>query len=211
MNTLCRSSSIWRRHTTQRGNMEFLKHLSDMGLRGRLPIFISQFLTDRHFKVGSTLSDSHEQEMGVPQGSILSPTLFSIKINSLARVLNQGVEGSLYVDDLLICYRAKNMNNIERQLQLNLNKIEKWASENGFKFSIAKTVGMHFCKKTKLHPDPELKIYGKPIKIVKETKFLGLIFDSKRSFIPHMAAYSMAQRVTATLKSWTQSTIRVSG
>ena len=53
-----------------------LKDLSDMGLRGRLPIFISQFLTDRHFKVkvGSTLSDSHEQEMGVPQGSILSPT-----------------------------------------------------------------------------------------------------------------------------------------
>ena len=161
-----------------------------MGLKGRLPIFISQFLTDRHFKVkvGSTLSDSHEQEMGVPQGSILSPTLFSIKINSLAGVLNQGVEGSLYVDDLLICYRAKNMNNIERQLQLNLNKIEKWATENGFKFSSAKTVGMHFCKKTKLHPDPELKIYGKPIKIVKETKFLGLIFDSKLSFIPHINA-----------------------
>ena len=119
-----------------------------MGLKGCLPIFISQFLTDRHFKVkvGSTLSDSHEQEMGVPQGSILSPTLFSIKINSLAGVLNQGVEGSLYVDDLLICYRAKNMNNIERQR--TLNKIEKWATENGFKFSSAKSVGMHFCKKT---------------------------------------------------------------
>jgi hypothetical protein len=39
----------------------------------------------------------------------------SIKINSLAKVLNDNIEGSLYVDDFLICYRGKNMNNIERQ------------------------------------------------------------------------------------------------
>jgi hypothetical protein len=72
--------------------------------------------------------------MGVPQGSILSVTLFSIKINSLAKVLNDNIEGSLYVDDFLICYWGKHMNTIERQLQLCLNKIEKWAMENGFKF-----------------------------------------------------------------------------
>ena len=165
-----------------------LKDLSDMGLRGRLPIFISQFLSDRNFKVrvGSTLSDPFEQEMGVPQGSILSPTLFSIKINSLAKTLTFGTQGSLYVDDFLICYRAKNMDNIERQLQLCLNKIEKWAAGNGFSFSTSKTVGMHFCNKRKLHLDPDLTFYGQPIKIVKETKFLGLIFDNKLSFIPHI-------------------------
>jgi hypothetical protein len=60
-----------------------------------------------------------------PQGSILSVTLFSIKINSLAKIVSDNIEGSLYVDDFLICYRGKNMNNIERQLQLCLNKIEK--------------------------------------------------------------------------------------
>jgi hypothetical protein len=37
--------------------------------------------------------------MGVPQGSILSVTLSSIKINSLAKVLNDNIEGALYVDD----------------------------------------------------------------------------------------------------------------
>jgi hypothetical protein len=45
--------------------------------------------------------------MGVPQGSILSVTLFSIKINSLAKVLNYNIKGSLYVDGFLICYRGK--------------------------------------------------------------------------------------------------------
>jgi hypothetical protein len=57
-------------------------------------------------------------------------TLFSIKINSLAKVLSEYIEGFLYVDDFLICYRGKNMNNIERQLQTCLNKIKKLAIFN---------------------------------------------------------------------------------
>ena len=50
-------------------------------------MFIANFLKDRSFKVrvGSTFSDSHPQEMGVPQGSILSVPLFSVKINSIAQ------------------------------------------------------------------------------------------------------------------------------
>jgi hypothetical protein len=124
--------------------------------------------------------------MRVPQGSILSITLFSIKINSLTKVLNDNIEvSSLYVDVFLICYRGKHMNTIERQLQLCLNKIEKWAMENGLNSS-AQKLGMHFCNKRGLHPDPELKLYNSPIKIVPETKFLGLLFDSKLTFLPHI-------------------------
>ena len=48
------------------------------------------------------------------------------------------------------------MNIIERQLQLCLNKIEKWAMENGFKFSLQ----LKNCSnKRGLHPDLELKLY----------------------------------------------------
>ena len=47
------------------------------------------------------------QEMGVPQGSILSVTLFCLKINSIVEALCPGVEFSLYVDDFVICYRSK--------------------------------------------------------------------------------------------------------
>jgi hypothetical protein len=49
-----------------------------MRLKGKLPNFISNFLSDREFnvRVNSTYSDIQEQEMGVPQGSILSVTLF---------------------------------------------------------------------------------------------------------------------------------------
>ena len=70
-----------------------------MGLRGRLPDFIGQFLSDRSFKVrvGSTFSDPHPQEMGVPQGSILSVTLFSVKINSITQCLTPGVDSCLSI------------------------------------------------------------------------------------------------------------------
>ena len=123
-----------------------MKNIHDIGLKGRLPLFIQNFLNDREFKVkvGSTLSELHKQEQGVPQGSILSVTLFSIKINDIVKNINPGVDCSLYVDDFLICYRSKNMHTIERQLQQNLNNIQDWASKNGFKFSKSKTVCMHF-------------------------------------------------------------------
>ena len=43
-----------------------MKGLHDIALGGRLPNFISNFLSDRSFnvRIGSTLSDTFEQEQG---------------------------------------------------------------------------------------------------------------------------------------------------
>ena len=165
-----------------------MKDLFDFGLRGRLPIFIDSFLKNRSFKVqvGSTLSDSFVQEMGVPQGSVLSPTCFNIKINSIAKAIRENTMCSLYVDDFLIAYKSKHMPTIERQLQLSLNRLQKWSHENGFKFSKTKTVCVHFCQLRSLHPHPDLVMDGAKIQTVDQHKFLGVLFDSKLSFIPHI-------------------------
>ena len=74
-----------------------MRDLSDFGLKGRLPHFIDNFLSNRNFKVrvGTTLSDLQGQEEGVPQGSSLSVTLFSIEINNIVKTLNPGVDCSL--------------------------------------------------------------------------------------------------------------------
>ena len=55
-------------------------------LRGELPLFIKAFLCSRKFKVriGTTLSDIQVQEEGVPQGCVLSVTLFALAINGIA-------------------------------------------------------------------------------------------------------------------------------
>ena len=78
------------------------------------------------------------------------------------------------------------MSIIEHQLQLCLNKLQQWATDNGFRFSKTKTVFMHICQKRSLHLDPQLFLDKSLILVVEETKFLGVIFDRKLSFIPHV-------------------------
>ena len=137
-----------------------MRDLHDLSLKGRLPHFISWFLSDRESKarIGSTLSDMKNQEERVPQDNVLSVTLFSIKINSITKCLTPGIDGSLYMDNLLICYWSKYIQTIEHKLQQCLDKLNKWATENGFRFSQTKTKCMHFCHKRKFHNDPSLKL-----------------------------------------------------
>ena len=168
-------------------NHGILLDLYKTGPRGRLPMFICDFLSDRYFKVrvGNIYSDPYSQEEGVPQGSILSVTLFSLKINSIVSCLLPDIKCSLYVDDLAIYYSSSHMPSIERRLQQSLNRLGRWCDENGFKFSPTKTMCVHFCQLRKLHLDPELYLNGTQIPIIGETKFLGLLFDSKLSHSTH--------------------------
>ena len=107
--------------------------------------------------------------------------LFSIKINNITKCLSPEVDGSLYDDDLLICYRLKYIYTIECKLQQCLDKINKWATKNGFRFSKTKTKCVHFCHKRKVHNDFNLKLEKTEIPVVDECKFLGLISDKKNS------------------------------
>ena len=136
--------------------------------------------------MGSTFSSSQHQEEGVPQGSILSVTLFSIKINNFVKCLTPSIDCALYVDNFIICYRATHMNIVERQLQQNLNKVNKWVRGNGFKFSKSKTKCVHFCSLRKMLNDSVLKIDDSEIPVINEYTFLGVIFDKKLSFNPHI-------------------------
>ena len=115
-----------------------LKYLHSMGSRGHLPIFIGNFLADRTFQIhlGTILSDKifHQKE-GVPQGAILSTTLFNVKINDIVKQVDPGVECSLYVDDFVIMYRSPTIDAIQRKLQHTIHRLEKWTLENGFTIS----------------------------------------------------------------------------
>ena len=137
-----------------------LKDLLNFDLRGNLPTFIKNFLKLRRFQVriGSTLSDFYYQDEGVPQGSVLSVTLFSLKINSILNQLPHTVHGNLYVDDLNIFCQGKDMRYIERQLQLAINSIIKWTNKNVFFSSTDKTHCVHFCHVRGIHPDPQIFI-----------------------------------------------------
>jgi len=77
------------------------------------------------------------------------------------------------------------VNAIERKLQV-LNKLQTWANTNGFKFSQDKIRVIRSCRKHKLHLDPVLFLNNQQLTVASEVKFLGIIFDRKLSFLPHI-------------------------
>ena len=174
--------------------------LLDMGLRGNLPFFIGNFLTDKTFQIhlGTILSDVFHQEECVPQGAILSTTLFNVKINDIVKQVHPGVECSLYVDDFVIMYKFPTIDAIQRKLQLTINRLEKWTLKNSFTISKNKSVAMQFCPDKKCM-DPVLKLGNDHIQFVKEAKFLGLIWDTKLTFEPHIKY----------LKAWCQKSLNI--
>ena len=162
-----------------------MQDLFNAGLRERLPLFIQGSLQNWQFcmRLGCHKSDLFDQVMSVPQGSIISVTLFALKINSIVKI-SPRAWSVLYVDDFLICYHSRYMHIVERHLQQTLNKLQTWVDTNGFKFSESKTVCVHFCKLRTVNPDPVLLLNGTPIAVVVQVKFLSLIFQKQLSFIP---------------------------
>ncbi|KAI8482771.1 hypothetical protein Bbelb_394330 [Branchiostoma belcheri] len=81
---------------------QLLMTLADMGIRRCLWMSISSYLEGRTQKVrwSLCLSKSHDVTAGVPQGGLLSPTLFVICINSLDARLPRSIIPGKYADDL---------------------------------------------------------------------------------------------------------------
>ncbi|GBN81960.1 putative RNA-directed DNA polymerase from transposon X-element [Araneus ventricosus] len=106
-----------------------LKDLSDIGLKGNLPLFIKNFLQTRIFqiRIGNILSDNFNQQEGVPQGSVLSVLLFIIIINGIVSKLPTYVNSTLFVDDIQIHCAGDDMGFIQRQSQMAINNMTDWA------------------------------------------------------------------------------------
>ena len=165
-----------------------IRDLPLYNVRGHLAKYICNFLKDRTFrvKVGTSLSPIREQREGVPQGSVLSCSLFLLAINSIASVIPPDTNGSLFVDDIMIFASSARQPLLERRLQLAVNRIEKWATEHGLKFAQTKTVGIYFRSHHQIIRPPSITIYNEPITFNNQAKFLGMTIDSKLTWNNHI-------------------------
>ena len=169
-----------------------LSDLHKKGLRGNLLAFISNYLTDRKFRIrlGACLSEPKDQEEGFPQGGVLSVTLFKLRIDPLADEIPPGIMKSLFVDDLNINKSGRNLRSVVRAIQIAVNKIFKWCTANGFKISLIKTKCVHFCL---LRGEFDIAItIGDQlsgihtIQVVASVRFLGIILDRKLTYKEHI-------------------------
>ena len=125
------------------------------------------------------------QVNGVPQGGVLSVALFAVVINDIADELPSAVGRSLFVDDLALWCSASSVRHVTRQLQLAVARLEKWTSENGLRFSAAKTTSVHFCRRRCTDTQLGIRLGGQLIPTEPVARFLGVWFDSRLTYKEH--------------------------
>ena len=164
-----------------------LRKLFKYGVRGHMGLFIRNFLTRRSFRVrvGNHLSSTFSQESGIPQGGVLSVALFSIMINDICDELPVSIGRSLFVDDFAIWFSASRARHMSRQLQLAVTRLERWSYENSLRFSTAKTVAVHFCRRRCSDPTMGIRLYGQTIPTQPVAKFLGICLDRRLTYKEH--------------------------
>ena len=168
-----------------------IRDLHKIGLRGRLPVFLSEYLRDRRIRVRieNTLSDEFYPEEGVPTGGVLAVTCFRLKINELQSAIATDICRALFVDDLVICFRGRSLDTIERHLQQAVNAIQEWATRNGCRFAAHKCKVVHLtAPRCKAQRTPTIRISHTLLPVEESTKFLGLWWDSHLSFKEHISA-----------------------
>lgn len=126
-----------------------IKQLIGWGIDGHTLAFIKFYLESRNVRVriGDLLSSAEFIENGVPQGGVLSVTLFLVATNGIfSSISPYTCKILVYADDFVIYNDTKDNSLQCIELQNCLNKVGNWATINGFKFSLNKTKIMHFCK-----------------------------------------------------------------
>ena len=87
-----------------------LQKLNDLGIRGDIWLWLKNYRTERRqfVRINGSDSDIHIITHGVPQGSVLGSTLFSLFTNDLPQSL-RSAETYLYTDDTTIYCIAETM------------------------------------------------------------------------------------------------------
>ena len=169
--------TVWRQGLTAK--------MKGIGIHGNMLNWVTNFIMKRTFqvRVNGCLSDIHKTERGLPQGSVLSPTLFNIYINDVVQTVKHSAI-ALFADDIAIWNRNKDPKQLQNEMQNDLNNIETWSTKWKLKLSAPKTKAMTFTRKSK--PNLTFKLYDSDLENVKDFKFLGVTFDSRLKWDSHI-------------------------
>ncbi len=123
---------------------------------------------------------------GVPQEGILSPTLFLLFIKDLVSYLPRGVKDALYADDLVIWCSEEFASTATFRMQQAADKLSAWADDWCVQVNTEKSSTTLFTLSTKQKAST-MNICGTPLTRMEEATYLGVTFDRRLTWKPHIA------------------------
>ncbi|CAB3254600.1 unnamed protein product [Arctia plantaginis] len=134
-----------------------LRNMEGMGIRGYALGIFKDYLSDRTqcVKIDDIVSSSEPLLFGVPQGSILGPTLFLLYINSLCTLSLPYSSIITYADDTAILVRGSDWPLMFARAECALSRVMQWLSNNLLTLNLKKTTYITFSKTAKTQPPLE--------------------------------------------------------
>ena len=169
-----------------------LERLRNIGIQDVTMEWFSNFIKDRNysFKIRNNYSKSYTIDYGVPQGSILSPILFSIYLIPLQTIMKRypSITYNLYADDIELHATITN----STQLQDCLNELQNWLTNNNLLLNHNKTELLNITNDPNTY-FPDIIINQHKIIPTNSVKYLGVNFNNKLNLDKH---YSLLTQYT---------------
>ena len=153
--------------------------LESVGVSGKfLEVLQSLYMENcMQVKVDDQLSDPFRVGVGLRQGCVLSPMLFSLYINGLIDDLKQiqcGVtSGSTQIPGLLYADNTSLFGEEAKTLQQSLHVLEDWCQKWDMRVNVEKSAIIHFRDRSCEQCQDKFVVNGEVIPLVSSYKYLG--------------------------------------
>ena len=131
--------------------------------------------------VNGVESPVHTPDIGVPQGSVVDPILFTMYSSPLEDIINaHNMSGMCYADDTQIYLRFKpcDLQKAIQKVECCIKHIKQWCTLNNLKLNDEKTEVLHITSRFRSRLQlPTIKVDNSPIVPSDKVKNLEVIFD----------------------------------